>query len=164
MMNERQRASATTRLAAQFAPIPECGCSIWTGPLNRNGYGKMFHCGRAAPAHRVAWELAHGPIPQGLFVCHRCDVRCCINVNHLFLGTARDNYDDMRRKGRSTLPYYRHEGFASGVSHYNAKLTWEIVTAIRADNRSPRRIAADYGLAHSHVANIKAFNVWREKP
>jgi len=52
-------------------------------------------------AHRLAWEEAKGPIPDGLFVLHRCDVRGCINVDHLFLGTAKDNTHDMMAKGRA---------------------------------------------------------------
>lgn len=71
-------------------------CWVWTGPKYPRGYGC---CGRGY-AHRVAYERAVGTIPEGQFVCHRCDNRLCCNPAHLFLGTARDNTQDMIAKGR----------------------------------------------------------------
>ena len=89
------------------------GCSLWTGAVSNNGYGAAYVPGRGMDkAHRVAWELTSGPIPKGLLVCHRCDVkhpvgdtsyRRCIEPEHLFLGTARDNTQDMYAKGRAAV-------------------------------------------------------------
>jgi len=80
------------------------GCLLWTGPTNPGGYGKMdFENGvkrKRLIAHRAAYELAHGQIPSGKFVCHKCDVKICCEPSHLFLGDARINYDDMVMKGR----------------------------------------------------------------
>ena len=64
-------------------------CWLWTGPVNRDGYG--YHSGLA---HRLAYRLEHGPIPSGLMVCHRCNVRLCVNPAHLYAGTALDNARD----------------------------------------------------------------------
>lgn len=71
-----------------------------TGNTFRNGYGQIEHCGRALRAHRVAYELANGPIPLGMVICHSCDNPRCVNVDHLFIGTQADNMADMVAKGR----------------------------------------------------------------
>jgi hypothetical protein len=76
-------------------------CVIWTGAVIQNsGYGQFRDGNRRFLAHRWAYEQKHGEIPRGMLVCHTCDTRLCVNENHLFLGTYKDNYDDMIRKGR----------------------------------------------------------------
>jgi hypothetical protein len=72
---------------------------FWTGAISGSGYGNIRVGSRFQGAHVVAWELLHGPVPDGLFVLHKCDIRHCVRC--LFLGTAQDNSDDMVRKGRS---------------------------------------------------------------
>jgi len=77
-------------------------CWQWTGSTtHKTGYGQMKWDGRLQVASMIAWQLAHGVIPEGLLVLHKCDNRLCVNPNHLFLGTSQDNMDDMKRKGRS---------------------------------------------------------------
>ena len=81
-------------------PEPNSGCLLWIAGTNHKGYGVLNLDGKALKAHRVAWAHRYGPIPPRLQVCHKCDVRSCINTDHLFLGTNRDNVLDMIRKGR----------------------------------------------------------------
>lgn len=76
-------------------------CWLWHGPMDGVGYGAINTGDRRRGAHRVSYEMANGPIPDGLFVCHTCDVRNCVNPSHLFVGTARDNALDCWLKGRS---------------------------------------------------------------
>jgi len=99
------------RFFKKVGALTRSGCLLWRGGTNQSGYGvfamRRIRHGqlvlRSTPASRAAWELAHGPIPRGMFVCHRCDNPPCVNVSHLFLGTPRDNWNDMISKGRSAL-------------------------------------------------------------
>jgi hypothetical protein len=86
----------------------ENGCWIWVGS-GCNGYGHIWISGRCRRAHQVSWEIHHGPIPDGLYVCHRCDVKLCVNPDHLFLGTHQDNMNDMAQKTRSTKGRHRFD-------------------------------------------------------
>jgi hypothetical protein len=113
-------------------------CWLWTGP-RLGGYGR-FPGGILA--HRVAWQLTNGPVPDGLKVCHRCDVMLCVNPNHLFLATQYENIQDMVRKDR----------------HAKHKLTQEKADEIRrlyATGRYyQREIGAMYGVSQTNVYNI----------
>ena len=78
-------------------------CWNWTAG-GRNGYGSIKHNGKTIDTHRMSWMIHFGEIPDGLFVCHKCDNRKCVNPNHLFLGTNQDNMKDAFNKGRLNMP------------------------------------------------------------
>ena len=97
------------RLADKIIADPTTGCYLYTGALDRKGYGKFSVAHQKWRfAHRVAWEIVNGPVPDGLFVLHRCDTPCCVNVVHMFLGTLQDNNADMvsklRHRPRGRVP------------------------------------------------------------
>lgn len=138
--------------------LDDAGCLEWQGCRNQDGYG--FHTAgehRMRRAHRVAWEEAYGPIPDGLLVCHKCDNRACVRPEHLFLGTSADNTQDAWRKGRL-------HRLGAGEAHYKAKLTVEMVTEIRsryAAGESQSTLAQSYGVTQATVSKAVLRRTWR---
>jgi hypothetical protein len=147
----RPRPSFLERFMAHVSPEPNSGCWLWTGFVGRFGYGEFKRDGRPRPSHRLSFELKHGPIPRGLVVCHRCDVRCCVNPAHLFLGTHSDNNADKVAKGRQS----KGEG-------NNSKLTTAEVHAIRLLRGVPQRqLAAVFGVCQGVIGRIQRREQWR---
>lgn len=101
-------------------------------------------------AHRIAWEMKNGPIPPGLFGCHKCDTPSCVNPDHLFLGTIQENFDDMRQKGRHPF------GERIGMS----KLSDKKVVAILKDKSKATVIAEKYGVSAVLIGKIKRREIW----
>jgi hypothetical protein len=126
------------------------GCIAWTGKTARGGYGRFTVGGRPRSAHREAYRLAVGPIPDGLLVCHRCDNPSCVNPDHLFLGTVADNASDMVSKGRQAI----------GGKINTAKLSPEQVHEIRNSSLSNRQASKVYGVSPSQIGNIKRNESW----
>jgi hypothetical protein len=134
-------------------------CWEWEAYRNKKGYGRFGLDGKMQKAHRVAWTLANGPIPEGegyhgICVLHKCDNPACVRPAHLFLGTNADNMRDKTEKGRQ----------AKGEAHRKAKLTAEDIYAIRADPRLQREIAADFGVSQTQVSRIKRHEKWAHLP
>lgn len=127
------------------------GCHEWTSCLMPNGYGQISRNNRAEYAHRVAWELANGPIPEGLFILHHCDNRKCVNPNHLFLGTFDDNMADMVSKQRHA------RGDSNGRRKLNSKQVREIRSAIGTHQEIGRR----FGVTPSLVSMIRSGRIWK---
>lgn len=141
------------RLAYHSSAPTDTGCILWTGAKNsRTGYGRLRYDGGRMLAHRVAYTLKFGPIPEGMQVLHKCDNPYCVAPDHLFLGTNADNVADKVSKGRQARNF--------GEKHPSAKFTEDVIRVIRADNRLHKVIAREYGCCRSTISYIKAKKLW----
>lgn len=104
MMDDRLRELAKERLLSRVEKTDSCW--LWKGALSSRGYGSMTFMKKGWSAHRLAYTAFRGDIPDGLFVCHSCDVRACVNPDHLWVGTGLDNQRDARSKGRLSAQLY----------------------------------------------------------
>ena len=133
-------------------------CWLWTGTKTKSGYGVLAHRRVAYYAHRLAWERRYGPIKNFLHVLHRCDAPNCVNPEHLFLGTQRDNNDDKIRKGRA------RGGSMPGEIHPMAKLTEEQVLEIRGLYKggyvTQIELGAMYGVSQPAISAIIVGRAW----
>lgn len=129
----------------------ENDCWLWTGSL-RGGYGALTIDGVTHRAHRLSYTLHKGEIPEGMLVCHTCDIRLCINPEHLFLGSYKDNSDDKVAKGRQ----------ARGETGGRTKLTEDAVRHIRklAATCSYQKIANSFGVHKSSITDILNDRTW----
>jgi hypothetical protein len=100
-------------------------------------------------AHRIAWEITNGTIPDNLFVCHKCDTPPCVNPSHLFLGTHADNMQDRSNKNRMNAAYGERNGQAK-LTSYDV----ELIRYQRKDGVSVKTVAKRFGIAQSHVYRI----------
>jgi len=125
-------------------------CWLWMGTRRNGGHGSMSVHDRPVYVHQLAYALNFGPIPKGEVVCHRCDNRPCLHPDHLFRGTLRDNFLDMRQKGRGVKPPVH-----SGATHPMAHVTDEEVAEIRrlwAIGESGQRVLARrFGVSQSTI-------------
>jgi hypothetical protein len=134
---------------------PDGGCWVWTANLSR-GYGAYRLLGKMQKAHRISYELAHGPIPPDTCVLHRCDNPPCVNPDHLFLGTRAENNADRAAKGRSADQ--------AGDANSAAKLTSNEARLIKerygAGGVSQRQLAAEFGVSQSNINWIVRGATW----
>jgi len=95
-------------------------CWVWTaGSRGKTGYGAIKINGKVVDAHRLSYELHSGEIPIGMYVCHTCDNRKCVNPEHLFLGSPKDNWQDAFNKGRIVTPKQEHLKKHPSIGAYN---------------------------------------------
>ena len=131
-------------------PEPMSGCYLWERACVV-GYGVMKVAGVQYRAHRLAWVLNRGAIPDGLCVLHRCDNPCCCNPDHLFVGTAAENNQDKIRKDRHTR----------GTRHPAHVLDDDAVREIRASPLGDRRLSKIYGVRYTTIWKIRHDQKWR---
>ena len=126
-------------------------CWVWLAARDRSGYGVFYLEGSYVQAHRLVFFWENDEVPEGLCVLHRCDVRHCVNPEHLFVGTKTDNMLDKVSKERQTR----------GEAVNTAKLTPEQIREIRKDPRLPRVIAEDYPVGPRALWSIKKRMTWK---
>lgn len=134
--------------------LTDTGCLEWDGKKDRDGYGVIRRDGKHHPVHRYLWCLVHGPLPREMLVCHTCDNPSCISLDHLFVGTDKDNSDDKVRKGRH----------AYGSRQHLCKLNTEDVLIIKRRLSLGHRIvdiARDYGVQPQTIGSIKYGRSWK---
>jgi len=166
-------------------------CWEWLSSCNKKGYGTFFYMGKSCLAHRISYLLEKGPIPKGKLVLHTCDKPKCVNVQHLYLGTHRDNSRDMMARGRSAWQtnkgfileclkrgrakctvargdqhYFRRhpEAIMRGSNHANAKLNEGQVREIRdkaSHGALQRELAVEFGVTRSTIGLIVRRKLWK---
>ena len=133
-------------------------CWEWTAGKFSNGYGQFYFEGKQRKAHRISWVLENNFIPKGKYILHKCDNPPCVNPNHLFLGTAKENMNDMRKKKR--------DNFLIGERHPRAKVTAEGVRILRGLHKNRKDIsvcelAKEFLLSVSGLEKILYKQTWK---
>lgn len=145
------------RFEQYYIPEPNSGCWLWTAALGKAGYGWFYYPPRnMVRAHVVAWELFRGP-RNGLLLLHACDNPACVNPDHLRLGTQLENMRDRDARQRRKPP--------KGALNGRARVTEQLVAAIRSDPRPPRLVALDYpNIPFSTLKKIRNRQTWKHLP
>jgi hypothetical protein len=171
----RPKTELTTRFWSKV--LKTDGCWLWQAGTNEHGYGLIQVGKRSAnnpvpsKAHRVAWELTYGPIPEGENVLHNCpggDNPACVNPAHLFLGSQKDNVRDMWAKGRAGTRSYPGRKVSPGqifrgTANKSAKLDDDKVRAIRkayAAGATQTRLAEQFGVSQAVVSKVVLRQTW----
>ncbi len=162
-MRKRSRTPLDVRFWRHVQKTPDCW--LWTGATHRGGYGAFNVNGKARSAHRVAYELAHGPIPDGHEVCHTCDTPACVNPNHLFAGTKSVNMLDMVAKDRHPKHKANH---VFGETHPQSKLNSDAVRGIRKaydeGGVTLQQLAEHYRVGMVTVYDVVHRKTWQHVP
>jgi HNH endonuclease len=140
-------------LEEYFIPEPNSGCWLWLGAVDQDQYGIGWdtELKRNMRAHRMVYEILVGPIPSDKKLLHRCDNPCCVNPDHMTIGTTAENNADMREKGRH----------AFGIRHGMNKLSEQEVIAIREAEGTHQEISNRFGISKATVTHIKNGRLWK---
>lgn len=129
-------------------------CWTWVGSKNAHGYGRFGINGKNYYAHRIAWQIKHGDIPDGMSVCHKCDRTSCVNPNHLFLGSQKDNLNDASTKGRTSRGSHRPK----------AKLREgqiKEIILLKSQGIKQKQIALKFGVGQATISRIVHRTKWK---
>ncbi len=152
----RWKLSAVERFEQHIMPEPNTGCWLWMSTDNGWGYGYFYYHGHQVGAHRFSYQQYVGPIPDGLYVLHRCDVRCCVNPDHLWLGTHQDNMDDMTRKGRAN----RIQPFGDGAAN-RSLCAAQVIEIVRDWGHLPAtKVGPRFGVSSTTIKDIRTGKTW----
>lgn len=154
----RRNQTEYQRFHGNYEIITETGCWIWLLSPTFYGYGVFCINNIRHRAHRYSWFMHYGEIPNGMMVCHSCDIPACVNPSHLFLGSQRENILDMISKGRQRPSNIR------GIKAYNAKLTDEKVLEIIKSKEKPIFFAEKFGISKTLVYRIRSGVAWEHLP
>jgi hypothetical protein len=175
------RLSIAERLWRAVSPEPNSGCWLWTGTVNSWGYPLLSIGNKVRSGHRLSYETFRGPIPEGMCVCHTCDIPSCINPDHLWIGTNADNSSDKQKKGRAKAgagdkhwtranpekrlfgdknPARKYPGLHAGEKNSRARLTADQVKVIRLSDKSGSELAREYGVAATTISAVRLGKSW----
>lgn len=168
-----KRRDLRERFEEKFVRDPS-GCWLWTGAIGTHGYG-VIGVGphMVKTAHRISLLIYRGIDADENFVCHRCDVKACVNPDHLYVGTVKDNARDLMERGNPYLEIRKHitsevetrrvKALPRGIKHHRsaAKINDDIALAIYRAQGSQQAIADEFGLCQQTVSQIKRRKTWR---
>lgn len=141
------------RVLALCIPVTESGCWLWLSCTRPNGYGTLKYKNRRVAAHRASYTAFKGPIPSGMCVCHKCDTKSCVNPDHLYAGTHKDNRRDALLRLRTNIPW--------GEQHHACKLTDADVKYIRESEESTSELMKRFDVTQPTISEIKNFKTRR---
>ena len=155
MAQPEASAAKSMELSSAENTVLSSACQIFEGSKDQKGYGLKRYKGKLYRAHRLTWLLTRGEIPEGYLVCHRCDNPSCVNVDHLFLGTPKDNTTDMINKKR--------QGIFTGELNGFSKLKEQDVLYIRSNTRKcPQKVLAkQFNVSQTTISDIQLGKIWK---